>query len=93
MPAKPWNSELVSPNVAKILAKRRDRVRAVFERRLARIDRVRPKFLKRDKQEIRINTGVPKAAKGEPDNALPRETEPPLDCQSTQVFLVIMIYI
>ena len=46
-------SELVSPNVAKILAKRRDRVRAVFERRLARIDGVRPKFLKRDKQEIR----------------------------------------
>ena len=53
LPAKPWSSELVSPNVAKILAKRRDRVRAVFERRLARIDRVRPKFLKRDKQEIR----------------------------------------
>ena len=51
LPAKPWNSELVSPNVAKILAKRRDRVRAVFERRLARIDRVRPKFLKRDNHE------------------------------------------
>ena len=33
----------------------------------------------------KINTGVPKAAKGEPDNALPRETEPPLDGQSTQV--------
>ena len=41
----------------------------------------------------KINTGVPKAAKGEPDNALPRETEPPLDCQSTQVFLMVMIFI
>ena len=41
----------------------------------------------------KINTGVPKAAKGEPDNALPRETEPPLDGQSTQVFLMVMIFI
>ena len=36
----------------------------------------------------KINTGVPKAAKGEPDNALPRETEPSLDGQSTQVFFL-----
>ena len=49
---------------------------------------MRPKFLMRDKQEVRINTGVPKAAKGEPDNALSRETEPPLDGQSTQVFVL-----
>ena len=40
LPVMPWRSEL-APDVAKTLAKRRDRVRAVFQQRLARIEKVR----------------------------------------------------
>ena len=39
LPVMPWRSEL-APNVSKTLAKRRDRVRAVFQQRLARIEKV-----------------------------------------------------